>query len=660
MKKQKGKFSAWRALRKAIRLVCFIALAAAIGLGVALHEMDPNEYKDDIARGLSRALKREVRVEGDLDWQILTKDPGLAIERLFIKNAPWGENEYFLEAEQVLVLVSFREIFDRRVTFNAIRIARPKVNLEVSEDGAVNWEFGKKPSIKASGGEAAPWLNIDIERLRLMHAQISFKDRQNGQSYDFVTPDTSFISTAGQPIRLESLFKLNDTAYRIDMSGLPQDGGGWKFDGTLEFAGARAEAKDAVFKNKRLFVPRFSLKYKTAEITGSGSADFRRKKPTINASLEAPLFDIPNLFVPGWEEEYFYNLANNIEAPDEPSGIDENTKAFGDVYLPIDEFDYADGSLSVKIGRLKAMPDMPIDNIEAKLSARGGRGLLRLEADYMDGRVSADVSADNRGRMFNADVAVNVRGVNVGKIVDASGAPNFFKGGISNAEVYARGRGKDLAEYMGRLDGYAKIWTTSGMDGYRIEKLMHAEDLVSSVGRLILGRSAGKDESKIACIVANLDVRDGKVRSDRAIAAETKDANIAVSGVIDFMAEQMDVSLASAVKEGFRVSDGVTEMIRIKGPMAYPSIVPDNAGITSTVGTTAVGAAAVGMIATGGFGLAAAGMGAGINLIARSLLSIVANDPNPCMTAFDGAVPAEHAWRGAFKAEIDGIMKNWK
>ncbi|MDR3126331.1 MAG: AsmA family protein [Rickettsiales bacterium] len=658
MKKSEKKFSAWRLIKNLIRLTCFIMLAAVVGLGVALHELDPNEYKDDIARRLSKALGREVKINGGLNWQILTKDPGLAIERLSIKNAPWGEREYFLEAERVLVLVSFREIFDRRITFDAIRITRPKVSLEISRDGEANWKFGRGRDIKAAKG-SSEWLNVEIERLRLVRADISFKDQQNGRAYDFNTPDTLFIAPEGRPIELESLFKLNDVAYRLNASGRAGDDGALHFDGTLEFAGARAEAKNAVLKNKRLLVPKFSLKYKTAEVNGSGSADFRRSKPALYASFETPLFDIPNLFVPGWEEEYFYNIANGIDAPDEPSNINENTKAFGDVYLPIDEFDYADGSVSVKIGRLKAMPDMPIDNINARLSVKNGRGLLRLFADYMGGQVGVDVNADNRNRMFNADASINVQGVDVGRIVDASGAPHFFKGGISNAEIYARGRGKDLAEYMAGLSGYAKIWTTSGMDGYRIEKLMHAEDLVSSALRLALGRAAAKDESKITCVVANLNVRDGKVRSNRGIAVETKDANIVLSGDIDFASEQMDVSIASAVKEGFRVSDGVTKLIRIKGPMAYPNIVPDSEGITSTVGTTAVGAAAVG-IATGGIGLAAAGMGAGINLIARSLLGMVADDPRPCMTAFDGADPAEYAGQGALKADIDRAVREWK
>jgi len=653
----------FRFARGLLRLVTLSIIAAIVALVVVIHDLDPNAYRDELAQGISRILGREVRIEGNLEWSVLSREPGIVIERVVIRNAEWGKADNLLEASQVKILVSFREIFNRTLKFDAIRIAGSNLNLEVSHAGQRNWIFGDAEGTSAMrevGQGRFMRFEFELIRLVLEHANARLYDFASDKTYTITSPEMTFTQYPEQPIHFVSRMNVQGREVYLNMAARHmKDGDAGDISGRIEAFGITADISGGSVRGQRVNLPNLRVRYKGAEALAILSVDMSRKlpRPVINATVRTDILDIPNLFVPGWEEEYRYRLANDLPRardPNRPSRINEHTKAFGNVYLPIREFGFADGRVEVKIGSLRAMPDMPIDNIDAVLTVKDGTGKLSVRTDYMGGLVEVDVRASNADDLFNADVAVNVKDVSVGRIIDSTGVRDFFTGGNARAEVYARGRGKDLAEFMGGINGYAKIWTTSPMHGYRIERLFRAENVVSTIFNTVTLRTGQRRESSISCIVGNLNVTDGVTDFHRQIAIETATANIMLSGMVDFAAERMTISIASVVRERFGMSDGLIELVRITGPMAYPGIIIDRNQLADRVFTNAALPLAVGVVATGGIGLAAAGIGAGINLITRPLWGNLKADPHPCMSAFDGlSNPDEFQRQAEFREMID-------
>ena len=197
---------------------------------------------------------------------------------------------------------------------------------------------------------------------------------------------------------------------------------------------------------------------------------------------------------------------------------------------------------------------------------------------------------------------------------------------------------------MKNLNGYIKAYTTTKTIGYKIENFLMATDLVSSIFKFIskdiVGSITGKDKkvetSNFQCMVVNLNIKDGQTTSNRGIAIQTDAANIIIDGSANLGDEYIDVSIITVVKEGFKLSSGLTEMIRIQGAMASPEIIINKDGLINTVAKTAFTTAILGTL-TGGITLATTGLG----LFTKSWLNNIQADDNPCKTAFEGKVEGQ-------------------
>ncbi len=390
-----------------------------------------------------------------------------------------------------------------------------------------------------------------------------------------------------------------------------------------------------------LSLKKINLNYLTSHLTGTAEINIQKNnKPNIKADLYIPFFDIPNLFYPNWEKAYFNRLATGEEKPSTPSKPIKDPKAFRNIPLPVSELNLADGNISINIAKLKAMPEMEIEDIKLNVILNNGQGIISpFSCKYMGGTVNLNGIASNKNNTFNGEVSLKIEDVNIGQIIDSTGYKKFFTGGNTNVDAILKGHGPNLATFMQNLNGYVKAYTTNEMIGYKVENTLFANDLISSIfkfiGNDIIGTIAlqdkKKEQSEIQCIVANLNIENGKTSSNRGIAMQTNSANIIIDGTANLGDEYLDLSIITVVKEGFRVSNTLTEMIKIQGPMAEPNIIISKDGVINNVAKTAFTTALVGTL-TGGITLITTGLG----LITKSWLNNIKADKHPCLTAFEG------------------------
>ncbi|MDR1008685.1 MAG: AsmA family protein [Rickettsiales bacterium] len=671
-------------LAKFLRFLIFVLAVAAIALVIALNQIDPDDYKKDIETSLASVLARPVVITGKLSWKLSSLEPGIGISGLRIKNRRWAKDEDFVAADDVMATLSLKELLHGRLVIDAITIRNPTVSLEISPRGANNWSIGQASSPDKDKKDG---LAISIERINIVGAEIAYMDKKRGNNLALAVGKASFTIGADGGIRLRVSASFDGHPISADLTGRREDENrnlrlsGWvnMYDAQVELAGKitdymnpslytasiRAHIPDLskmpgvesqfdkeaaveinlVSDGAFVDIARLEASYDTFDISGTAKIGLGAK-PAVIAKLKVPLFDIPNLFYPGWEFAYRERVRLGLEKADEPEEHIDDPKAFRGAPLPVAELDWLDARLDLEVEKLKAMPDMPIENIRLSAVLADGVGVVdSLRFDYMDGQVLVRSYVDNKSGKFDGEFQIAADKVSVGRIVDSTGYEGVFKGGDSDVDVILHGRGADLAEFMAGLEGYIKSYTVSKMTGYRIEKLFMAQDLITSILKTLIRNN--KKNSEISCAVVNLPVVGGKAVSDRSLAVETTDANIIVDGIVDFTAEKMDVSMATMDKDRLKVSGTITDLVKIEGSIAEPQIKINRdrvANKITSVGTLAV----VAGVFTGGIGFAAAGIG----VLGDAWLSSWESDPHPCMTAFDGAADSRISERFSDQSRI--------
>ena len=716
--------SIYKKIKFLFRLAVVTFIATIISVVIIISSTDPNKYKEDISTSIEKIIGRNVKINGDLKWRIFSFEPAIKIEELSIENEPWGKDKNIFTAQNITAIVSLKHLLKREIALNSLIINSPKIYLEVSPKGVKNWRLTKEKKEKIKKNkeinikkDSKDEFQFDMQSIHITDAEIFYNNRKTKTtdnikisniliaSNNYNDPILFNIETEykNTPIsgsfKSDSLKNMIDDPDKISLTGIANINGikanfVGKIDIEKKYPSISATlsifAKNLQSSLKHIIdLPKFApinadieiiatptfislkkidLKYLTAHLTGTTEINIQKNnKPNIKADLNIPFFDIPNLLYPNWEKAYFERLATGKEKEHSPSVYIKDPKAFRNIPLPVSELNLADGNIKLTIGKLKAMPEMEINDIKLNAILNNGQGIISpLSLKYMGGSVILNGMANNKNNTFNAEISIKIEDVNIGQIIDSTGYKKFFVGGNTNVDAVLKGYGPNLAIFMQHLNGYIKAYTTDKMVGYKIENILMANDLISSIfkfiGNDIIGTITQKDKKKekseIKCMVVNLNIENGKTISNRGIAMETETANIIIDGLADLGNEKVDVSIITVVKEGFRVSNTLTEMIKIKGAMAEPDIIISKDGVINNVAKTAFSTALVGAL-TGGVTLITTGLG----LITKSWLNNIQSDKYPCLTAYEGKAsksPEDFSNQVIIKETLQNNIENQK
>ena len=205
---------------------------------------------------------------------------------------------------------------------------------------------------------------------------------------------------------------------------------------------------------------------------------------------------------------------------------------------------------------------------------------------------------------------------------------------------------------MKNIEGYVTGHITKPMITYKIEDSLYSNDFITDIIKKIGKTDRYSNEkpenykSKINCLVVNLNVKDGKTITSRGIGAETDIANLVVDGMANLGDEHLDVSIITTTKEGFRVSSGLLELIKIHGALASPDIVLNRSGFYNQVTKTYITGTLLGLL-TGGFPV----LNIGLAYFTKSWLTSILEDSYPCQTASKGRLYLKEEYKNHISQE---------
>jgi uncharacterized protein involved in outer membrane biogenesis len=168
-------------------LIGALALVLVLVAGVALFisQLDPNEYRGEIADLVEDATGREVHLGGDLRIKLLPV-PSVEANDVTFANAPWASQPNMVRAKRVRVDVALLPLLKGRIVVQHFVAIEPEVFLETDAEGRGNWQFGDEDASSAETGvdTGAPSgeLDIVVTQIRVEKASLDYLDGKTGSA----------------------------------------------------------------------------------------------------------------------------------------------------------------------------------------------------------------------------------------------------------------------------------------------------------------------------------------------------------------------------------------------------------------------------------------------------------------------------------------------
>ena len=207
----------------------FIGLGIIVVLLVAAALILPSlipasVYKDKITDQVSSTLGRDVQIAGDVKLSVFPTLMAKA-DLVTIANAEGFSEQAFATMDSLEAKVKLWPLFKKQVEINAFTLVNPKISLEKTKDGQVNWTFSdetEKPAQQAEGAFARDGrytdLQISLGKFALENGSINYSDAVSGANYDVKAVNMK-LSMLGldKPVQAKGDLVVNDMPIDIEV-----------------------------------------------------------------------------------------------------------------------------------------------------------------------------------------------------------------------------------------------------------------------------------------------------------------------------------------------------------------------------------------------------------------------------------------------------------
>lgn len=301
-----------------ITLIVFVVLVVLIGATAVILPMviNPNDYKDDIAKIVKDQTGRDLSIGGDIDLSVFPW-LGAEIGDVSLSNAEGFKPADFARVKHVDVHVKLWPLLHKEIQVGRIEIDGLKLNLVRRADGSTNWDDLVKHSKaqtpapeKSESGSG--WGKLGVAGLTVSDASVTFTDAANSRQYklDPFNLDTGSVAF-GKPIPLQMNAVVSmtnpETRVKIDFDGsVNADPDTQRFVSSdssldLELSGSDIPLKqvplhlhwdkvDADLKAQTLTVDRFIGEGLGAHGEINGKVEHLTGKPAADLSIQVPDF----------------------------------------------------------------------------------------------------------------------------------------------------------------------------------------------------------------------------------------------------------------------------------------------------------------------------------------------------------------------------------
>jgi AsmA family protein len=573
--------------------------------------------REPISRKVSSSTGRSFAINGDLTIHLSLR-PRIVANDVVLGNAAWSSEPIMAEVKRIDFRIDLLKLLAGRVHLPEVTLSQPRIDLEVSRSGAVNWAFNEQLEVEPVQLPAVGTLAIDrgtaTYRDPLRNTDLAFNLETlagEADSSKFGLELTGKGRYKGLPsvasARGGALLNLRDAEhpYPIKASGTVGTTH-FSVDGMLldplHFKGEQLNFTIAGSDLALLFpiigvpMPPTSA-YKFAgflDHTGDGWA-FRRFKGTLGQSDLAGDFSVdrskhPQKLVGTLVSKTLVlkDLAGFIGAKRDDQLGTPRTKLLPAEPFRLEKLMAADVDVRFR-GDKVVTASLPLDKMSARLIVNGGVvKLAPLDFGLAGGNLVSTIEMDSRQPRMATRADIIAKGLHLDRMF-----PNakFGAGGTGTmgGRATLKGNGNSVAQMLATANGEAALIMEGGSVG-ELALRMSNLDIANSL-LLMLG---GDKQIPLQCMVGIFNAVEGDFNV-KSLVLETAKVNMTGTGNIDFTDESLHLRLVSQSK-GFSLAS-LRGPIGVTGSFMAPVLKPELQGATLRGGL----AVALG-VATGGIG----------------------------------------------------------
>ncbi|HEX2227022.1 MAG TPA: AsmA family protein [Candidatus Binatia bacterium] len=592
-------------------LVVLVATAV-----VLVATLDWNKAKPYVSATVAKATGRQLNMEGNIavDWGWLSK---LRAEQVRFENASWSKHPQMLELGSIDVEIDlWRLVREWRVVLPSVVINQLKVSLEKNSEGAANWDFRTAPvvtepvtpdtrgdfplieklvvkdsallfdnqqtnariSLKLSAAEGSGFWEEPVKlNAKGVYQNHPFNLVLEGGSYQHLrSPDEPYplminlnlgrvkaningtltepLAMKGEDVRLEisgdnmaNLFPL----IRLVFPSTPP----YRLKGRLKH-----EGKTWSFTN-------FSGRVGDSDLSGNIAVDTGPQRPVMKADLVSNLLDFDDLagFIGGTPRAGAGETATPKQK--QQAAIEKQSdRVFPDQPYNLERLRAMDGDVRLRAKRILA-PNLPIDNLNAKLSLKDG--VLKFEPaalDVANGRVELYSTFDASKQPSRVHIDARFRQLEIKRLFGKSKFAEKSTGPLSG-RIALSGTGHSFRELMATAAGNTFLVMSGGeLSGLLVE--VAGLDVAEALGRLVRGDKA----VPIRCAALDFQGKEGQM-GIQTLVFDTDDTIIFGEGSIDLRDEKVNIVLTPVPKDFSPFS--LRSFVRVSGSFKNPSAFPD-------------------------------------------------------------------------------------
>ena len=549
----------------AILLGSLIALFIILAVTLTL-VFDPNDYKGQISAAVKEKTGRELRIEGKLSWSFF---PWIGIEtgRVEFANAPGFGGEPFARIDGAGAKVELLPLLRKQISVGTIFLNGLKLNLARNAAGKTNWDDLTTPSRTGKAAEKTPakkesglgGLSIDIKKLEIRQADVTWNDRASGAHYavhnlDLTTGNIlggkpadlqlSFDLVSGQPpvrarVDLKSRVRLDLNAQTLDVASLTFDLGDLSllanFKGThILDAPAFQGALEIPAFSPRALMDKLGTKIETTDRKALDKLSVKTKfsATTDSVDLKDLLINLDDSRLTGSlavrhfaKPDYRFDLAldqidlDRYLPPAAPaaSGAKPGSAPAQPVEVPLSTLRALNVQGKFRILQLKAMN---LRASEALVQVAADNGLITLgpnQAKLYSGKYAGRTTLDVRGRTPLLSVDESVNGVELAPMLkDALQFDKFA--GVANLGAKVTAQGLDANRIKQTLNGSATFAVQNGtIKGVNLKKMLDSISAAirdGSYQKLAELVPQSGDETRFTRLDGTAQIRNGVVQNN--------------------------------------------------------------------------------------------------------------------------------------------------
>ena len=577
--------------------------------------LDWNKAKGYLSAGVSKATGRQLVIGGDLEVD-LGWISRVRASQIQFENARWSKQPQMVEVGLLDVQIDLWQLLKWRVVLPTVIVSQPKVILEKNAEGSANWEFRAATAVTEP---AVPEKRTEfpvIQKLIIKDGTFLFANQETRAQLELKLTQAEAAGFLEEPVKLKA-----DGYYQKQPMSLSLAGGSYenlrsakepyplqinlrvgnlkaKIDGNLteplamkgEDVALDIQGDDManLFPLIRLVFPStppyslrghlkhegnvwsfsdFSGRVGDSDLSGNIRVDLEPKRHVMKADLVSNRLDFDDLagFIGGTPKTGAGETASQ-EQKKKTAKEKESDRLFPDQRYDLERLRVMDADVRLRAKQILA-PNLPIDNLNAKLSLNDG--VLKFEPAALgvaDGRIELYSTFDGSARPSKVKIDARLRQLDLKRLLGKSTFAQKSLGPIGG-RINLSGTGDSFRELMATASGNTFIVMSGGeVSGLLVE--LAGLDVAESLGVLV----RGDKPVPLRCAVIDLHGQDGQM-SVQNLVLDTTDTVIFGEGKIDLRDEQLDIVLTPVPKDFSPLS--LRSFIRVGGSFKNASVFPD-------------------------------------------------------------------------------------